>query len=96
MAEETAQMGPDWAEEMEAIATKRPIFTVYEGGCYWSMPDGSNRCITGSDAKMINDALKETGAFALKAARRWTDEQRFVWLEQQAYPHGVHRSARAT
>lgn len=51
-------MGPDWTEEMEAIGTGRPIFTVYEGDCYWSMPDGSNRYITATDAKRINDALK--------------------------------------
>ncbi len=33
----------------------RPIFTVYDSNCYWSMPDGSNRCITAEDAKRIND-----------------------------------------
>jgi len=54
-------MGPDWTEEMEAIGTKRPIFTVYEGTCYWSMPDGSNREITADDAKRINDALRAMG-----------------------------------
>jgi len=54
----TPRMGPDWTEEMEAIGTKRPIFTVYEGTCYWSMPDGSTRSITADDAKRINDALR--------------------------------------
>lgn len=56
--ETTGRMTPDWTPEMEAIGTHRPIFTVYESQCYWSMPDGSNRCITADDAKRINDALR--------------------------------------
>ena len=47
--------------------TAKPIFTVYEGNCYWSMPDGSNRCITGDDAKRINDALGTTNRHAFDA-----------------------------
>lgn len=42
---------------MSQNQTTGRIFTVYDSKCYWSMPDGSNRCITSEDARTINDAL---------------------------------------